>query len=197
MKILLHTCCGPCAIFPVNFLRQQGFEVSLYFFNPNIHPFMEFRKRIESLKLFAEKNILESFIDDRYQLTDFLRAIVFNETKRCSLCQSMRIDETVTFAKKHDFEYFTSSLLYSRYQNHDEIKGQCEDISKGSGVQFVYYDFREGWRSGIESAISQGLYRQAYCGCIYSEQERYDKTMRTKRKKNNVENDSPGDKQQK
>ena len=197
MKILLHACCGPCAIYPANLLRQQGFEVSLYFYNPNIHPFMEFRKRIESLRLFAEKNDLESFIDDRYRLTDFLRTVVFNETKRCSLCQSMRIEETVTFAKKHHFEYFTSSLLYSRYQNHDEIKGQCEDISKGSGVQFVYYDFREGWKSGIESAISQGLYRQAYCGCIYSEQERYDKTMRTKRKNNNVENDSPGDKQQK
>ena len=98
----------------------------------------------------------------------------------------MRIAKTVTFAKNHGFEYFTSSLLYSRYQNHHEIKRQCEDLSKGFGVQFVYYDFREGWRAGIESAISQGLYRQAYCGCIYSEQERYDKTMRVKRKVNNA-----------
>ena len=194
MKILLHACCGPCAIFPVTFLQQQGFEVSLYFFNPNIHPFLEFRRRMETLKFYAQNNNLEIFIDERYQLTDFLRAIVFNESKRCSLCQSMRIGQTVTFAKKHGFEYFTSSLLYSRYQNHDEIRRQCEDLSQDSGVQFFYYDFRVGWRSGVESAISQGLYRQAYCGCIYSEQERYDKTLRAKRKKNNVENDSTGDK---
>lgn len=194
MNILLHACCAPCSIFPVNFLQQQGFEVSLYFFNPNIHPFLEFRKRIDTFTTYALKNNLTYFADERYQLADFLQKIAFKENKRCSICQSMRITETVAFAQAHEFSFFSTSLLYSRYQNHFEIKEQCEYISKSSGIDFFYHDFRKGWNYGIESAISQGLYRQPYCGCIYSEQERYDKSMRFKRK-NNVENDGSRNKQ--
>lgn len=193
MNILLHACCAPCSIFPVTFLQQQGFEVSLYFYNPNIHPFLEFRKRIDSLVFYATKNNLTYFLDEHYQLTDFLRKVSFKEDNRCTICQSMRITETIAFAQAHGFNYFSTSLLYSRYQKHFEIKNQCEDISQKSGVEFFYHDFREGWSVGIESSMSQGLYRQPYCGCIYSEQERYDKTLKSKRK-NNVENDCLGNK---
>ena len=195
MNILLHTCCAPCAIYPVSILREQGFSVTAYFFNPNIHPYLEFKKRHDTVVSFCAANDIPLLTESRYQMTEFLRSVVFHEHQRCTIFQSLRITKTHEIAKSSGFDFFTTSLLYSRYQNHNEIKDQCEVVAKGSGVRFHYNDFRTGWQYGIDASLAQGLYRQPYCGCIYSEQERYDKSLRSKRNKADVENDRLGNKQ--
>jgi len=190
-KILLHTCCAPCAIHPLAILRDLGFHVTAYFYNPNIHPYQEFKKRLDALILYCDANDLPLVIDGHYQMAEFLRAVVFKEQIRCTICQYLRINKTQEYAKSNGFDLFTTSLLYSRYQNHNEIRDQCEALSKQSEVSFYYKDFREGWRDGIDASLALGLYRQPYCGCIFSEQERYDKTFKSKRNKPHVENDRP------
>ena len=184
MNILLHTCCAPCAIYPVSRLRSQFTEnITLFFFNPNIHPYQEYKKRLDCLVSFCDKNNLPLIVEGGYQLTEFLRAVVFHEDKRCSICSSLRMTKTQEWAKTHKFDAFTTTLLYSKYQNHHQIKDQCQIISQESKIPFYYEDFREGWQYGVDISLEQKLYRQPYCGCIYSEQQRYDKSQRLKKRK--------------
>ncbi|MEN8256869.1 MAG: epoxyqueuosine reductase QueH [Thermodesulfobacteriota bacterium] len=178
MKILLHTCCGPCSIYPLSQLRAQGHQVTGYFYNPNIHPFREFKKRLAAMRLFAAKEGLEVIYDVNYGLTEYLRQVVYNEKERCRICYGMRLAEVASLAAEKGFEAFTTSLLYSRYQQHAEIRKQSEDLAAKHGLVFLYEDFRQGWQEGIDASLAMDLYRQPYCGCIYSEQERYDKKMR-------------------
>lgn len=181
MKILLHTCCGPCSIYPLSRLRAQGHEITAYFYNPNIHPFREFKKRLASMRLLADKENLEVIYESRYGLKEYLRQVVFKEDERCRICYDMRLSEVARLAAEQGFEAFSSTLLYSRYQQHGEICRQGEELAARHGIDFFYEDYREGWQEGIDRSIAMDLYRQPYCGCIYSEQERYDKKMRKKK----------------
>lgn len=183
MNILLHVCCGPCAIYPLRVLRQQGHRVRGYFYNPNIHPFNEFTRRINALKNLAEQTAFPLDIDATYGLTTYLRQVVFHEDLRCGICYAMRLEETARKAAGEKAAAFTTTLLYSRYQNHDQIKETGLRLADQYGVEFYYEDFRRGWQEGIDRSIAMGLYRQPYCGCIYSEQERYDKSWRKKKDK--------------
>jgi len=178
MKILLHVCCGPCAIYPVEALRREGFVVSGYFHNPNVHPYQEFKRRLQAASQFSETVDLDLVTDRDYGLREFLREVVFLEDSRCGLCYAMRLQKTAETAREMKVEAFSTTLLYSRYQKHELIKAIGEKISKQYQVPFYYADFRVGWQHGIDLSISMGLYRQSYCGCIYSEQERYDKKFR-------------------
>ncbi len=180
MKILLHTCCGPCSVYPLELLRKEGIDVAGYFFNPNIHPFKEFRRRIVALEeLSAGENFPVEFERD-YGLREFLRQVVFHEEKRCGVCYKMRLEATVKKAALMKVDAFSTTLLYSRYQNHELIRSQSECLAEKYGVPFYYRDFRQGWQDGIDKSIEMGLYRQPYCGCIYSEQERYDNRLKKK-----------------
>ncbi len=178
MKILLHTCCGPCAIYPVKRLRDEGHDVTVFFYNPNIHPFKEFKRRLNTLKIFTEKNAISSILVNDYGLKDFVRKVAYHEKKRCTICYSMRLKETFTQAEKLGYDAFSTTLLYSKYQQHEQIKKFCEKLSLHSKIAFTYEDYREGWQFGIEQSKKFDMYRQPYCGCIYSEQERYDKSLR-------------------
>ncbi len=180
MNILLHVCCGPCAVYPLEFLRQHGHEVTGYFYNPNIHPYREFKRRIKTLAEFSEQKKFKVTIDRNYGLTEYLRRVVFNENKRCSICYDMRLEPTAILAAEQGADAFSSTLLYSKYQNHQLLIDKCNKLADQYGVQFFYRDFREGWQQGIDGSIAMELYRQPYCGCIYSEQERYDKKLRKK-----------------
>lgn len=180
MKILLHVCCGPCTVYPLEYLRQQGHEVSGYFYNPNIHPYREFKRRIGALIGFSEQKKFKVEIDRNYGLTKYLRQVVFNEKNRCSICYDMRLEPTAIFAAEQGADAFTSTLLYSKYQNHQLLVDKSEKLADQYGVNFFYQDFREGWQQGVDGSIEMDLYRQPYCGCIYSEQERYDKKLRKK-----------------
>lgn len=182
MQLLMHVCCGPCTLYPLSDLRRQGIEPVGYFYNPNIHPYREFKRRIAALRQVAEEMDFPVEIERQYGLQDYLRQVVFNESRpqRCGICYRMRLERTAARAKSLGMEAITTTLLYSRYQYHDEIRRLGEEIAADHGLVFLYQDFRTGWQQGIDMALAMDLYRQPYCGCIYSEQERYDKKLRKK-----------------
>lgn len=173
MKILLHMCCANCAIYPLNMLRGENHEVTGFFFNHNIHPYQEYRRRLDTVQQYAERADLEMIIRDEYLLEEFLGQVAESPGSRCDYCYRSRLEEAARTAAERGCEAFTSSLLYSRYQQHDTIRAWGEDMAKRYAVPFLYRDFRPGWKEGINISKAMGLYRQQYCGCIYSEKDRY------------------------
>ncbi|CAN2048512.1 Epoxyqueuosine reductase QueH [Candidatus Magnetomoraceae bacterium gMMP-1] len=173
MKILLHICCAPCSIYPVERLCSQNFDVMGFFYNPNIQPYQEFLRRRQTLEGYAQNIDLKVIYQKDYELESWLQQIVFRESKRCRICFYDRLKSTAIFAKHGKFDYFTSTLLYSKFQNHELLKSTGEALGKSYGVPFFYEDFRKGWKQGIEISKSLNMYRQQYCGCIYSEKERF------------------------
>src|SRR3990170_1510257 len=188
MKLLVHICCGPCAIYPLKKILEgehaleglnQEIDVWGFFFNPNIHPYTEYQKRLEAVKILANKMNVQMIYRDEYNLEEFLQNTVGTDFKsvpknvRCGYCYSSRLEATAQAAKENNFDWFSSSLLYSKYQKHDEIKKIGLGLADKYGVAFYYDDFRIGWKEGIKGSKDMGLYRQQYCGCIFSEKERY------------------------
>ena len=182
MKLLLHTCCGPCSIYTIEELQKE-YSLSVFFFNPNIHPFQEYKKRRNSLREYCESNNISVFNLGEYGLNEFLQKVIGGESERCTICYSWRLAETAEKAAQNGFDAFSTTLLYSRYQNHENIKKYGFELAEKFGISFVYKDFRQGWQYGIDKSIALGMYRQPYCGCIFSEQERYDKKLRKKTNK--------------
>ena len=173
MRILLHICCANCAIYPVAQLREQNHLISGFFFNHNIHPYLEFQRRLGAVREYAEKVELPVLYREDYLLEEFLAVTAPLPAMRCDYCYRSRLEMTARAAVENGFEGFSSSLLYSRYQQHEKIHEYGEQVARQHGLQFVYQDFRRGWKEGIEISKGMGLYRQQYCGCIYSEKERY------------------------
>jgi epoxyqueuosine reductase len=178
MKVLLHICCAPCAIYPVQELRTSGMQVTGFFFNHNIHPYLEYRKRLETVRDYATMVELELICRDEYRLEEFLGAVAGEPTTRCRYCYASRLEVAAAEAASRGFDAFSSTLLYSRYQKHDMIAELGERFADIYGVKFLYADFRTGWQKGIDISKKLGLYRQQYCGCIYSENERYQPRVR-------------------
>ena len=169
-SVLIHVCCGNCIIYPYKVLKEKGYKVSGLWFNPNIHPFKEHQLRLFSFSYWAYKNNFEFFELD-YDFDLWLREVKYYED-RCFGCYYLRLRKVVEFAKNKYYDGFTTTLLYSKHQKHDVIRKMCEERGKEFGLNFVYYDFRVGWKEGIEESKKMNLYRQNYCGCIYSEIER-------------------------
>jgi epoxyqueuosine reductase len=158
-------------------LRQDEHEITGCFYNPNIHPCREYQRRLETLKDYAAQQNLEVLWPEGYDMEEFLRNVVFREADRCYGCYSMRLRYTAEMAKDRAFDAFSTTLLYSIYQRHDLIRSIGESLAKELGISFYYRDFRAGWSEGVRISKEIGLYRQPYCGCIYSEKERYWRTM--------------------
>jgi len=173
MKILLHMCCANCALYPLRKLNNEGHEVFGFFYNPNIHPYQEYKKRIEAVEEIEKHYNIRVIYQDRYDLEDFLRSVVFRESERCRICYHLRLTAAAKIARKGKFDAFTSTLLASKHQGHSLIKEVGIAVGKEKGISFHYQDFRNGWVEGREASQRLGLYRQHYCGCIYSEKERY------------------------
>lgn len=173
MKILLHVCCGPCSIYPVAALREEGHNLRGYFFNPNIHPYMEFIRRLETFTEYAEKIELPVIIDDNYDLEEYLRNVAFREGERCRICYNLRLKKVAQIARKGKFDAFTTTLLVSSFQKHELIKEMAASIAAETGVPFYYRDFRTGFKEGVLKSKEENMYRQQYCGCIFSERDRY------------------------
>ena len=173
MKILIHACCANCLLYPLEILSKEFSEIFVYWYNPNIHPYQEFLKRLEALKELEKKLNLRIIYNEHYDIVNFLRKVSFREAIRCNICYYERLKMTASVAKRGNFDFFTTTLLYSKHQKHKTIIEVAKELEKEKGVKFYYYDFREGWREGIEKSLQLGLYRQQYCGCIYSEQERF------------------------
>lgn len=173
MRILLHICCGPCALYPLHTVRAAGHHVTGFFYNHNIHPYQEYTRRRDAAVQMAEQEAMPLIMRDDYDLEGFLAHVAAAPEKRCSYCYASRLRATAQAAVAGGFEAFTASLLYSRYQKHDEIRTLSEQIGREYGVPFFYQDFRPGWQEGIRLSKELELYRQQYCGCVYSEKERY------------------------
>jgi len=183
-RVLLHICCGPCAIAPVRRLQEEGFEVTGFFWNPNIHPLQEYIRRRQSAAEMAEQlGISIIFKDSEYDPKLWFRAVSYREENRCFHCYALRLERALSIAKRGKFDYFSTSILYSRKQKHDVVRQLGEDMALDGPVQFLYRDFREGWEEGIETSKEWGMYRQQYCGCLYSEPERYARELRDLGKK--------------
>jgi hypothetical protein len=178
MKILLHICCGPCAVYPHRALAAAGHEVTGYFYNPNIQPYQEFARRVAALEEYAGQAGLPVVWRREYDLEEFLRLLVFREAERCRFCYRMRLAEAAHAARQRGCDAFSSTLLYSKYQNHGLIREVGEALAAEVGVPFHYEDFRTGWQEGVDAGRALKLYRQAYCGCIYSERDRYERPRR-------------------
>ena len=175
MKVLLHICCAPCTIYPLGVLRAEGHEVTGYFYNPNIHPYTEFTRRLDAVEDYAKGQEMPLVVDDEYDLEAYLRGALNAGSKRCSNCYRVRLEKAFQSAQQEGAEAITSTLLYSKYQRHAEIVATALMLAEEYEVPFFYTDFREGWKEGQDESRRLGIYRQKYCGCIFSEMERYRK----------------------
>ena len=183
MRLLLHACCAPCANRPIESLRQEGMAVTGFWFNPNIHPYTEYQARKSTLEAYAKEIGMKLVIGGTYDLRPWIEHVADNIEGRCAYCYQVRLEETARYAAENGYEGFTTSLLISPYQKHDAIRAIAQSMGEKYGVPFVYRDFRPLFRSGQEFAREHGMYMQKYCGCIFSEEERYMAAKWKKRKK--------------
>ena len=175
MKLLLHTCCAPCSVKCIDTLRGEGIEPDLYWFNPNIHPFTEYRSRRDTLVSYAQSIGARLLLEDEYGLRSFVQAVCPDFDNRCTYCYSVRMSAAARYAAEHGYDGFSTTLLISPYQNHEGIQAAARQAAAEYGVEFVYRDFRPYFREGQQIARDLGLYMQKYCGCVFSEEDRYKK----------------------
>lgn len=175
MKLLMHICCSNCAIFPLEHYLVEGIDIKGFWFNPNIHPYTEYSKRLESVERLSRLWNFDVEYRDDYVLDSFLASIVGKGADRCSVCYETRLDKTAEAARSMGMNGFTTSLLASPYQKFDKIIQIGKDAGKRHGIMFHYEDLRTGWNASRSLSVELELYRQKYCGCIYSEMERFRK----------------------
>ncbi len=182
MKVLVHTCCGPCLIYPLKRLRDEGHEVISFSYNPNIHPYTEYLKRMDSLERYCQFEKVPLLVAE-YDFYDYFHNVItFREKERCEICYHLRLDQAAKKAREEGAGSFTTTLLVSPHQKHDVIRSVGEEIASKHGVPFLYQDFREGYWETIGISKMLGLYRQKYCGCVFSEHERL--VIRSRKAKN-------------
>ena len=167
MKILLHACCGPCALYPIRYFKEKGDDVDCYYYNPNIHPLDEHIRRGEALKTICDLNDVDvvyscDFAEQEWKNFDG------SMDERCTMCYTSRLEEVVRYARRYGYDAFTTSLLISPYQDHEQIKKICERLAEEAEMEFAYVDFRPNFREGQRLARETGVYMQKYCGCICS-----------------------------
>jgi len=205
MKILLHTCCAPCLIHPHRVLTESGYEVTSFFYNPNIHPFREYRERYLALAGYCDSVSVPLSVGP-YEMERFLAEVSTSAARpgtvppesagapspvpslvpgsrkapgrpaRCETCYRIRLERTAAEARALGIGEFTTTLLVSPYQDHALIKRAGDAAAMAHGVLFVAEDMTGGFRDGERAARDLGIYRQSYCGCVYSEKERYQKS---------------------
>lgn len=176
MRILLHTCCGPCSIFPVSVLRAEGHRVTACYANPNIHPYREWEKRLATLREYLAAEGVDLEVDDRYDLKGYLAAVLplaDDPARRCPACYRIRLAEVARRAAEGGYHAFSTTLLVSPYQKHEAVAEAGHQAGRACGVSFYYRDFRPGWKEAVRVSRELGMYRQGYCGCLFSERERY------------------------
>ena len=174
MKLLLHTCCAPCSVYCIDELRKEGIEPTVYWYNPNIHPYKEYQARRDCLKEYTKSINVEAIFEEEYGLDEFCKEAVKDLQARCvNYCYPVRLRKTFEYAKQNGYDTVSTTLLYSIYQKHEFIKQLMEKYSQEYGIDFLYRDFREGFWEGHQKAHDLGLYMQKYCGCIFSEEMRY------------------------
>lgn len=178
MKILMQTCCSPCACQPIEELIKEGYEITLFYYNPNIHPKSEYINRLNELKKYLGKlkgvKIIEGEYEDKkwFELTRGLKYEP-EKGKRCDICYEMRLRKTAELARDKGFNYFASSLSISPHKKADKISQIGRELEKKYGVKFFDKDWKKmnGFKRACEISKQESFYRQDYCGCIYSRRD--------------------------
>ena len=171
MKLLMHACCAPCSVYCIEKLREEKIEPTLFWYNPNIHPYKEYEARRDCLIDYTKRIDIKCILEDEYGLDNFCKNVVNNLDSRCiDYCYPIRLRKTFEYAKENGYDCVTTTLLYSIYQKHEYIKFLCEKLSDEFKIEFLYRDFRYGFWEGHNKARELGLYMQKYCGCVFSEQ---------------------------
>ncbi|MCI7125022.1 MAG: epoxyqueuosine reductase QueH [Agathobaculum sp.] len=181
MKTLLHVCCAPCSIVCIDTLRQEGIEPVGYWYNPNIHPMKEYKMRKNTMVEYAKSIGMKLEVNNEYGLRLFIEGVYPDFDRRCGFCYALRFDETARYAAEHGYDCFTSTLFVSPYQNQGLMRETAERAAAKYGVQYLHRDFSPRFHEGQDKARELGLYMQNYCGCVFSEEDRYRK--RPKKKK--------------
>jgi predicted adenine nucleotide alpha hydrolase (AANH) superfamily ATPase len=172
-KLLVHLCCAHCAAYTVEHWRRQGYDVRGVWYNPNIHPYSEHQQRLESMKSLAAKLELPLTVIAGYDMPEYFRRVAGREADRCRHCFELRLARTAAATRDLGCDAFTTTLLISPHQKHELIREVGEQIAAASGVPFLYADLRKRYSDSRHITKPLELYRQQYCGCIYSEFERY------------------------
>ena len=181
MKLLLHTCCAPCSVYCIDSLRKEEIEPTVYWFNPNIHPYMEYKSRRDCLKEYTKNINVKAIFEENYGLDEFCKNVIGDLQNRClNYCYKVRLEQTAKYAKEHGYTHFSTTLLVSPYQNHEGLIKVANEMAEKYNVEFLYRDFRVGFREGQAKARELGLYMQKYCGCVFSEEMRYNNHNATK-----------------
>jgi predicted adenine nucleotide alpha hydrolase (AANH) superfamily ATPase len=192
-RLLLHICCGPCSTYSIKRLRDQGFDVTGFWYNPNIHPFAEHERRRECIRTYAGEVGLPIMEWEGYEMPAYFRAVVGHEAsgERCALCYRLRLERTAQVAQQHGFDAFSTTLLISPYQQQALIRSIGEEAAATAScvsgtppcaldrvgraaprsLEFYFENLRRGWSERGHMAREHHLYQQQYCGCIYSEWE--------------------------
>lgn len=176
MRLLLHACCGPCCIFPLAVLTGEGHRVTACYCNPNIHPYREWERRLGTLRDYLDRAGVDLEVDDRYDLKEYLEAVLpyaGEPAHRCPACYRVRLDEVARRAAARGYDAFSTTLLVSPYQDHEAVARVGREVGEARGIPFFYRDFRSGWKEAVRVSRELGMYRQGYCGCLFSERERY------------------------
>ncbi len=170
MKLLMHMCCSNCSLYPLKSLLSKGIDIRGLWFNPNIHPWDEYNRRLDSLQRLERLWGLEIEFLDSFGQEEFLRKNR-NDENRCVNCYMMRLEKTAVLAKKMGLDGFTTTLLVSPYQKFDSIINIGKGLERLHSIRFYIENFRIGYRQNIALSKELGLYRQKYCGCLYSFEE--------------------------
>jgi predicted adenine nucleotide alpha hydrolase (AANH) superfamily ATPase len=174
-KLLIHSCCAHCAAYTVEYWREQGNYVSALWYNPNIHPYTEHQHRLEAMQTLAQEMSLPLIVTSGYDIIDYFRGVVGHESQRCQYCFRLRLSKTAETARQMAFDAFTTTLLISPQQKHELIKEIGTELAREKGVDFLYADLRKRYSDSRRMTKPLNLHRQQYCGCVYSEWERYAK----------------------
>ena len=174
MKLLVHACCAWCLGKCLPGLAKEGedLQATVFWYNPNIHPLIEYRRRLKALKMLCERAGLPVEADDEYGLVEFCRAINGREDvpDRCAVCYAMRMRRAARAAQEGGYDAFTTTLLTSLQQHHELLRAACEAAAEEFGVAFLYRDWRG---ETADDRLLKWLYKQSYCGCVFSEYDRY------------------------
>ena len=179
-KLLLHSCCAPCSSYVLEYLSQY-FEITVFYYNPNIYPEQEYEKRVVEQQEFIQKNPWKypvSFVEGTYdpkRFYDMARGLedVREGGERCFGCYELRLRESALFAKEQDFDYFTTTLSISPMKNAQKLNEIGGKLAEEYGVKYLFSDFKKknGYKRSIELSAENELYRQDYCGCVFSVRE--------------------------
>lgn len=196
MKILLHICCGNCALYPLKIFSNEGHALTGFWFNPNIHPFEEYGARLGSVKKLASEWKTDIHYIDKYTPEDYFNVLNITDAdrilndgpgireippspERCASCYMLRLEKTARHAKENGFDAFTTTLLISPYQDFEKMAATGKELERKYNVEFYLKDFRPWFRESMSLSKELGLYRQKYCGCIYSKEERKKKNNKS------------------